>query len=116
MGLTVTELNAMLDGRTYNGMSLHTDDPGTTGANEVSGGTYARATGLTFGAASNGKRTCSTQPVMNVPAGTTVAWVGLWNSSTFVGKYDVTNETFAADGTYTCTGAGGTGNPYIELT
>lgn len=116
MGLTVTELNAMLDARTYNGISLHTDDPGTTGANEVSGGTYARATGLTFGSASNGKRTCSTQPVMNVPASTTVAWVGLWNSSTFVGKYDVENETFAADGTYTVTGPGGTGNPYVELT
>lgn len=116
MGLMTTELNAMLDGRTYNGISLHTSDPGTNGANEVSGGTYARATGLTFGAASSGKRSCTTQPVMNVPAGTTVAWVGLWNSSTFVGKYDVTNETFAADGTYTVTGPGGTGYAYVELT
>ena len=116
MGLMTTELNAMLDGRTYNGISLHTGDPGNNGANEVSGGTYARATGLTFGAASNGRRTCSTQPVMNVPSGTTVSWVGLWNSSTFVGKYDVTDETFAADGTYTVTGPGGTGNPYVELT
>lgn len=116
MGLMTTELNAMLDGRTYNGISLHTADPGTNGANEVSGGTYARATGLTFGAASSGKRSCVTQPVMNVPAGTTVAWVGLWNSSTFVGKYDVTNETFAADGTYTVTGPGGAGYAYVELT
>ena len=116
MGLMTTELNAMLDSRTYNGISLHTEDPGTTGANEVSGGTYARATGLTFGSASSGKRSCTTQPVINVPAGTTVAWVGLWNSSTFVGKYDVTNETFAADGTYTVTGPGGTGYAYVELT
>ena len=116
MGLTVTELNAMLDARTYNGISLHTADPSTTGANEVSGGAYARATGLTFGAASNGRRTCSTQPTIDVPAGTTVAFIGLWNSSTFVGSFNATDEVFAAAGTYTVTGPGGTGNPYVELT
>lgn len=115
MGLTVAELNAMLDARTYNGISLHTADPSTTGANEVSGGSYARVTGLTFGAASAGRRTCSSQPTLNVPAGTTVAFIGLWNSSTFVGSYDVTDEVFAMDGTYTITGPGGIGNPYVEL-
>ena len=115
MGLTITELNAMLNARTYNGMSLHTGDPGTTGANEVSGGSYARATDLTFGTASNGRRTCSTQPTLDVPAGTTVDYIGLWNSGTFVGSYNATNETFAAAGTYTITGPGGTGNPYVEL-
>ncbi|MEF2146643.1 MAG: hypothetical protein V3573_14450 [Desulfovibrionaceae bacterium] len=115
MGLTTTELNAMLDARTYNAMSLHTADPGSTGANEVSGGSYARATGLTFGAASAGRRTCTTQPTLDVPAGTTVAYIGLWNSSTFVGSYNATDEVFAAAGTYTITGPGGTGNPYVEL-
>lgn len=116
MGLTVVERNAMLDARTFNGLSLHTADPGTTGANEVSGGTYARATGLIFGAANNGRRTCTTQPTFAVPAGTTVAFIGLWDGSTFKGSYNATDEVFASAGTYTITGPGGTDNAYVELT
>lgn len=116
MGLLTTELNAMLDARTYNALSLHSADPGTDGSNELSSEPYSRATGLTFGAASNGRRTCSTQPSIGVAGGDTVAWVGIWNSTTFVGKYDVDNEVFTNDGTYKLTGPGGTGNPYIELT
>ena len=116
MGLTVAELNAMLDARTYDAMSLHTADPSTTGANEVAGGSYARATGLTFGAASSGRRTCSTQPTLNIPAGTTVAFVGLWGGGAFVGSYNVTDEVFVSAGTYTITGPGGTGAAYVELT
>lgn len=115
MGLTITELNAMLDSRVYNGISLHTGDPGSNGANEVSGGTYARATNLTFGAASNGRRTCATQPVLNVPAGTTIDYIGLWNSAVFVGSFNAVNEVFSGAGTYTVTGPGGVGNPYVEL-
>jgi hypothetical protein len=116
MGLITTELNALLDGRTYNAISLHSGDPGTNGANELTSSPYARATGLTFGAASNGRRTCSTQPTIQVKGGDTVCWVGVWNSTTFVGKYDVPDEEFTNDGTYKVTGPGGSGNPYVELT
>jgi hypothetical protein len=38
---TVTK-NAALDGITFTHASLHSDYPGTTGANEISGGSYAR--------------------------------------------------------------------------
>lgn len=116
MPMTQTERNRILDATTYDGISLHTALPSDAGNNEVSGGSYARATGLTFGAASAGRRTCSTQPTLNVPAGVTVTHIGLWGGSTFRGYYDATDETFAAAGTYKVTGPGGTGNPYVELT
>jgi len=116
MPMTLTERNAILDSRTYDSISLHTAAPNDSGSNEVSGGTYARATSLTFGAASNGRRTCSTQPVLNVPGSTTVTHIGFWGGGTFRGWYDATDETFAADGTYKVTGPGGSGNPYVDLT
>jgi len=115
MPFTVTERNAMLDARTYDSVSLHSALPNDSGSNELSGGTYARATGLTFGAASSGRRTCSTQPVINVPGGATVAYVGIWGGGTFRGYYDAVDEVYAGDGTYRVTGAGGAGNPYVEL-
>lgn len=116
MPMTLTERNSILDSRTYDSISLHTAQPSDAGSNEVSGGTYARATGLTFGAASAGRRTASTQQTLNVPAETTVTHIGFWGGSTFRGYYDVEDETFAAAGTYKVTGPGGTGNPYVELT
>ena len=90
-------------------VSLHTADPSTTGANEVSGGSpaYARKA-ITWNAASGGAIDSSNQPVFDVPAGTTVAYVGFWSASsagTFYGSADVTDEAFAAQGTYTLTDA-----------
>lgn len=88
--------------------SLHTADPSTSGANEVTGGSpaYARQS-ITWSAASAGSLAASNQPVFNVPA-TTVAFVGLWNNvsaGTWLGSADVTDEVFAAQGTYTLTAA-----------
>jgi hypothetical protein len=84
MGFTTAAKNAALDGMTLNTLSLHTGYPGTTGANEVSGGTpaYARQS-ATFGAASGGQRTLSSSVTFDVPA-TTVRWIGVWNGSTFM--------------------------------
>jgi hypothetical protein len=63
--------------------SLHTAYS-TTGTNEVSGGSpaYARKA-LTWSAASSGsKALAATLPTWDVPAATTVAWVGLWDALT----------------------------------
>lgn len=84
-------------------VSLHTGDPSTTGANEVSGGSpaYARKQ-ATWNAASGGARTLQADLTFDVPA-CTVAWVGLWDSATtgnFRGKHDVTDEVFASQGNY----------------
>ena len=102
MPLITATRNAMLDALTINYASLHTADPGTNGANEVTGGSYARKA-VTMAAASNGTRAASNQPVFDVPAGTTVAYIGLWNNSTFLGSADPVDETFSNAGTYTVT-------------
>jgi hypothetical protein len=121
MGNTLTENISILDGRVYDSISLHTALPDDSGSNEISGGTYVRATGLTFSAAAQKTgttaiRVCTIQPVIEVPGGATVAFIGYWGGSTFRGYYDCVNEVFAGNGQYKVTGPGGTGNPAVELT
>ena len=89
--------------------SLHTASPGDNGASEVSGGSpaYARKA-ITWNAANAGSMDDSNVPVFDVPASTTVAYVGFWSAvttGTFYGYADVTDEVFAAQGTYTLTDA-----------
>lgn len=90
--------------------SLHTGFP-ATGANEVTGGTpaYARKA-ITFEAAAGtelaGSIDVTAAPVFDVPAGTTVAAVGYWTAltaGTIMADADVTDEVFAAQGTYSLT-------------
>lgn len=107
MPLTDAAKNLMLDQLATVAVwaSLHTADPGTTGANEVTGGspTYARKA-ITWNAAATGNLDNNANPVFDVPAATTVAHVGLWSAATagtFYGSADVTDETFAAQGNYT---------------
>lgn len=62
-------------------VSLHTGDPGDTGANEVTGGSYARLL-ATFGAASGGtSSTTATLDFTDMPA-VTVSHIGIWDAST----------------------------------
>lgn len=87
--------------------SLHTASPGSTGTNEVAGGSpaYARKA-LTWDAASGGSKALSNTPLFDVPASTTITHVGLWDAVTtgnYFGYIDVTDETFAAQGTYQIT-------------
>jgi hypothetical protein len=105
--LTNNAKNGMLDFlNAADFMSLHTGDPGTTGTNESTGGSpaYARKA-LTWSAASGGSKAISNSPVFDVPA-STISYVGMWDSSTsgtYYGHWDVTDEVFAAQGTYTVT-------------
>lgn len=81
--IPTTTKNNMLDGQTINSASLHTSFPGSTGANEVTGGSYARKA-ITMAAASGGQRLLSAGVTFDIPAVTTVKWIGYWNTSTFV--------------------------------
>jgi hypothetical protein len=76
--------NAWLNGQAIDTISAHTGFPGTTGANEVTGGSpaYARKT-IAVAAASGGSRLLSGAVVFDVPA-CTLNWLGLWSGSTFV--------------------------------
>ncbi|AWY05470.1 minor tail protein [Gordonia phage Morrissey] len=86
-------------------VSAHTDDPGTTGANEVSGGVYARVQ-ATLPTGSNGAGTAP-QVSIPIPAGTTVKYLGVWSAltgGTFIGTHNSQlspNLPFPVDGTLT---------------
>ena len=115
MGLVAAALNQMLDaldeapGAPASGiayLSLHTDAVGGGSANEVTGGSpaYARKA-ATWGAASAGSKALTNQPVFDVPA-VTVRRVGFFSAvtaGTYFGDADITDEVFAAQGTYTVT-------------
>lgn len=84
--------------------SLHTADPGTTGASEVVGGSYARAA-ITWAAASAGSKTLTGTVVIQVPAGTTITHAGTWNASS-AGNFAAggalpSPEAYPTGGTYT---------------
>ena len=98
--------NDMLDAITIDKLSLHSADPGVNGtANELSGGdpAYARKAAV-YNAASGGERTLQADVVFDVPSGATVAYVVKWQSGSpdiYRGVDSVTNEVYAAQGTYT---------------
>ncbi len=81
MPLIVAERNAIADfeGARLSFVSLHTADPGTTGASEASGAPYARKA-LTFPAASTGQ-VVSAEATVDVPAGTFTHF-GTWSAAT----------------------------------
>lgn len=87
-------------------VALHTGDPGgaNSASNEVSGGSpaYARKA-IAWNAASSGEATPTANVVLDVPSGTTVSWISLWNTAGTVRylKKSVTSEAFGAQGTYT---------------
>lgn len=100
--------NAAVNSVAQNGgatwFSLHTGDPGTTGANEVVGGSYARIQ-ATYPAATNGAAS-TTGATHNVPAGVTVTHFGRWTlatGGTFFTGGTLPNggDTFGSPGTYT---------------
>lgn len=82
-------------------ISLHTADPGSTGASEVSGGTpaYARQQ-TTWGTPSAGSMTGSKVSI-NVPA-TTVVAAGVYSaqtSGTYLDKLSIPSTTVSANAT-----------------
>lgn len=110
MGLSTSGRNDAAAGVTgaVTYVSLHTADPGTSGASEVSGGTpaYARKA-VSWAAASGGSVASSASITFDVPAGVTITHFGLWTASTagtFKGGAALSaNETFGGQGTYQLT-------------
>ena len=78
---SVTEENQALSTTSWAYISLHTADPGTTGASEVSGGAYARVA-VTWNAPSAGTVTNSGALSINLPASTTASYFGIWSAVT----------------------------------
>jgi hypothetical protein len=84
--------------------SLHTSDGGGTGADEVTGGTYARQS-ITWNPATGGVLDAASTFTFDVPGGFTVRWLGLWDASgtpVWCGSIKLsTEESYGAGGTYT---------------
>lgn len=106
-GLTTTGKNAALAAVGITHVSLHTADPGDSGASELSGGSYARLP-ITWNAPAAGNLDSADQPAFDVPGGNTINHVGYWTALTggeCRAGGTITPETFGADGTYTLTDA-----------
>lgn len=94
MPLVAAGQNALLSGGLGNiitHFSLHSGDPSTTGANELTGGSpaYARKA-ASWASASGGQRVSNTTVTFDVPAGTTVYHIGFFDaltSGTFIGYF-----------------------------
>lgn len=106
MTLNAAGKNAVLNGgiAAITSLSLHTDAyaaGGGASTSEATGGTpaYARQA-CTWAAASGGAVALAGPEVFDVPAGT-YRRVGLWAGATYAGDADITDETFAGQGTYT---------------
>ena len=114
MGLAVNALNVMLDALdesatilAYAGLATNAVGSGATG--EVTGGSpaYARKP-LTWGAASGASKAIgATLPVFDVPACTVmrVVFFSAITAGTYYGDAEITDEVFAAQGTYSLTAA-----------
>jgi hypothetical protein len=105
MPLAVGLKDLMVDAGTavIDEMSLHDDAPGSTGVNEISGGSpaYARQP-CAFDPSAGGSSALAAAVSFDVPPATTVRYLGLWTAagSVYRGYYDVADEAYAAQGTY----------------
>lgn len=107
MALTNSLFNTGLDAMVgdINSVSLHEADPDPSGTNEVSGGSYARQT-PSWDSASGGAVSLGSSMSFDVPGGSTVAYVGLWDSAGPTWKGSIAldaSESFSGDGTFTIT-------------
>lgn len=105
MPYSIAAKNQQLDATPVAALSLHSTNPGATGAGELSGGipAYARKAPVGQTAAANGVKHISNSVTFDVPAGASVQYVGQWSGDAtpvWLGYDEVTLETFQAQGTY----------------
>lgn len=90
-GMSVALRNEILDAVFNNGsyavavpwISLHTDDPGANGANEATGGSYARQNAsAAFAAAGSGACTNDVAVSFTGMPAVTVKYIGVWDDET----------------------------------
>lgn len=84
MTIPTATKNAMLAGQDIDAASVHSGFPGSTGANEITGGTpaYARKA-VSLAAASGGSRALAASVTFDVPA-CTASWLNFWKAGVSV--------------------------------
>lgn len=90
MAFGTAEANGIIDGWDNHWVSLHTGDPGSTGASEVTGGSYARQQISLATAANKQAVTDAVMNFLNMPdtTSTPITHVGLWTLQT-AGAFEV---------------------------
>ncbi|MFR9767039.1 hypothetical protein [Nocardia sp. SC052] len=81
-------------------VSVHTADPGSTGASEASGGSPAYARKQTTWTSATGGVVNGSQVTVDLPAGT-YTHIGIWSAAsggTFIDKCAITSTTLGAQG------------------
>lgn len=111
MSNTLATLNAMCLAATQDvtHLSLHDGDPGTTGANELSGGDYERVA-RTYAEPEGGVADLTAPATFQVPAGAQPLYWGAWAGEVFKFGQPIADppEEFGLDGQFTLASA-----PYI---
>ena len=81
--MTTALLNVLANAANITHISLHSGNPGTTGANEISGNGYARQP-VALPAAAGGIRSASGSPLLTFegPANADVKWIGFCSAAT----------------------------------
>ncbi len=100
MPYTVAAKNSMLNslsGKTaalaLTALSIHTNDPGLTGSNEVAGGGYARsAVSGTDWTVANGESVLGNDKSYVGPANSPAIYYGAWSGTTFCGGGAITGD------------------------
>jgi hypothetical protein len=98
LNLLGVELDSLIDN-----MSLHNGDPGATGANEISGGGYARVA-PTYSVDGDGDLTLDAPVAFVGTASQAVTHAGLWGGGTFRGGFALSGDAaFSTGGEYNVT-------------
>lgn len=98
LNLLGVELDSLIDN-----MSLHNGDPGTNGANEISGGGYARVA-PTYSVDGDGDLTLDAPVAFVGTASQAVTHAGLWGGGTFRGGFALSGDAaFSTGGEYNVT-------------
>lgn len=102
MAYTNPAKHAMLDhlGALITHISIHSANPGTTGASEVTGGGYVRQE-PTFNSASSGEITLSAPLDFDGPLNSPALFFGVWVVNVFYGGGTISGDTeFDAEGQF----------------
>lgn len=71
-------MDSLLEGGVY--ISLHCEDPGLTGENEITGGCYKRQLADTFSQANDGEKASKNDILFEQMPESTISHIGVWDS------------------------------------
>lgn len=101
MAYSPAAIKTMLDALSIGFLSLHDDDPGIDGSNEISGSGYTRQA-CVFEAEDGGMRSLSEAVQFSGPPAQAVTHIGVWDDNVFLAGLEISegDTTFNAAGEF----------------